>query len=553
MLVKGIWDEMSIRDAIIVNGQPLNQLDLLATNYYDWQEVTITCVPQPHAQVVHLRIGDTELGAPTLSLDNPLWRWCWNPQRAVGIFDARLEVRYADGTAAAESFRLRIRPRAIDVAQYEALIEAVQGDLRALVYAFSGGRVGAALPNQAPQRTLIEEYFTLVEHLAAEAVALAQRITAQPHQMLRQRRSTIRLTEAERLDTAILSEIAQAPLDQISDEVPFSSPVYEGPLPQIVPVDHSRPSYDSVEHRLLKHVLQELHRYVNVVHTELQHDLRRQRCNAELIDLTSRPAQERLRRCAAMRQALRRALAAPLLEAVGPWQGLQGPTHLMRRVPHYRRLYELYRRLHTVPLITFDSPTLWLPLHDLPLLYEQWCVLQTIKALLPLGAVIEQRLLICEEQAAENHGYSRWVMRLPHNVPLLTLQLADREVSLFYQRRYQPQPPKSMLLGTLDPYIRIPDIAIEVAWAGQPRKVLILDAKYQVAPGGYVPQTALDDAYTYRSAIGADGRRATLGSFLLFPGSEATATTDDVGALPLLPPASDALPELLRRFVDYND
>jgi hypothetical protein len=64
-----------------------------------------------------------------------------------------------------------------------------------------------------------------------------------------------------------------------------------------------------------------------------------------------------------------------------------------------------------------------------------------------------------------------------------------------------------------------------------------------------VPQDALDDAYAYRSAIGVGGARATLGSFLLFPGSKRFTTNDHVGALPLLPGVTDELLPLLQHLI----
>ena len=184
------------------------------------------------------------------------------------------------------------------------------------------------------------------------------------------------------------------------------------------------------------------------------------------------------------------------------------------------------------------------------MLYDQWCVLRPVAALVPLGTVVGQRLLRQEALATDTAG-ARWLVRLPPDVPLLRLRLAGTEVALFYQRRYKPQASGSQVLGTLDPYVRVPDIAIEIMRPGGPRQVLILDAKYRVAPGGRAPQDALDDAYAYRSAIGVDGRRTTLGAFLLFPGSQAVMTTDAVGALPLLPPANEALRVLLRQYVQH--
>jgi large subunit ribosomal protein MRP49 len=240
-----------------------------------------------------------------------------------------------------------------------------------------------------------------------------------------------------------------------------------------------------------------------------------------------------MRQCSAVQRALRQALELPLFAAIKPLSLLGEPTHMMRHAPRYRRLYELYRSLRHSPLIDWDSPMLWLPIQSLPLLYEQWCVLQVVNLLLLLGDVIDQRLLTHDDDGADHR---RWVLRLRQDVPLLIIRRDDGTLlRLRYQRRYVPQPSSSHALGSLDPFVRIPDIAVEITRPERGTEVLLLDAKYRVAPDGSVPQDALDDAYAYRNAIGSAGQRATLGAFLLYPGKKRVAAADSVGALPLLP------------------
>ena len=155
-----------------------------------------------------------------------------------------------------------------------------------------------------------------------------------------------------------------------------------------------------------------------------------------------------------------------------------------------------------------------------------------------MGTVTEQHLLTHDEDA----DVRRWTLRLRQNAPLLTIKCDDgAQVRVFYQRRYAPQKVGSAALGSLDPFVRIPDIAIEVNQDDQPAKVLLLYAKYRLAPDGGVPQDALDDAYAYRNAIGSANQRRTLGPVLLYPGAEPVEGADNVGALPALPMNTDRL------------
>lgn len=546
--------------SIAVNGQPLAQGQISASDFYEWQPLDISCPPPPDVVGAELQIGDLALGPPTATLGDPTWRWRWNPQHAVGLFPARLRLRLASGTTQEVPFELRVVPRKLDIERYEALIQAVQQDAVALVYALSGGREGATLrPPDPSGRSLVEEYYTLVERHVAEAVVLTRQIAERPHQSLARQSTTIGLSEAERLDVAALADVARGPLDDVAADLvpPLQAALRPagrtrgGPLPRTLRASRASSSADVLEHRLLKALLQQLLWRTAFVRILVRRELQRRQRNAQVIDgATLTPLDGWQERCQSALRSLRQCLAQPWLEPVGSLGAarLAGPTHLMRHDPRYRRLYALYRAIQSTPFVALDSPTLWLPIQELPALYEQWCALQVLRALLPLGTVIEQRLLSRSDADDGAYRAPRWTLRLRQDGPLLRLQLSDgTRLALCYQRRYQPQPPTSRTLGALDPFVRIPDVAIELERDDQPPRVLIFDAKYRVSPDGGVPQDALDDAYAYRGAIGVAGTRATLGAWLLFPGQRTLSTADQVGALPLLPDRTAALRTLLHQ------
>lgn len=519
----------SIRDAITLNEQPLAQAELVAATIWEWQPVDVACQPQPNVRAARLVIGGVDLGTPTVAWGDPVWRWRWLPRDAVGVFAARLVLQHADGTAHEEPFRVRIRPRTIDSEQYEALIEAVQGDAAALVYALHGGAEGAHLTH-GRARSLLESYAVLVEQLGPAAVTLTQQIAKEPHHVLRTERTTTPLADAPRFDGTTLAALARTAPDDVG---PVNTAPYTGMLPHTIITQRSGASTDVVEHRLLLGVLHTLLWQINSVRGALQRERERRAQHDALRGSAAAVAtDERLRQCIRVQRQLRHALATPFLANIPPLHTLHEPTHLMRRAPRYRRVYELFRALRDTPLIDWDSPTLWLPIQSLPLLYEQWCTLQVIKLVMPLGTMTEQHLLTHDENA----DVRRWTLRLRQNTPLLTVKCADGTLlRLFYQRRYAPHAPSSTALGSLDPFVRIPDIAIEVQRGNRPTEVLLLDAKYRIAPDGGVPQDALDDAYAYRNAIGSGAARRTLGAFLLYPGTPSIHAADNVGALPALP------------------
>ncbi len=549
---------MTLLDTLSINGRKLSEATFTADDFREWQPLEIECRPLPEVVDAALTIGDVDLGPPTSVLGDNSWRWRWNPQHAVGHYLAALRLRYADGQTRTERFPLRILPRRIDAERYEAMLSEIQQDARALVYALSGGRMGSRLEPVAPTLTLVEEYYLLVERHVAQALTLVQQLTRSPHSKLVSGQADTQLWELQRIEPAMLADMVRAPLDDVSEDVlpplqaALRGPDRErgGPLPQSFSTRRSQPTTDLIEHRVLKQVLRVLLSRVVYVRSIAKREQTRRQQNAGLAESRSTAAVERwVAGCDKAAVKLRRALSLPWLQPVDQLGTFTQPTPLMRREPRYRRLYQLYRDLRSTPWLAFDSQLLWLPIHELPLLYEQWCTLRVVKALLPLGLVVEQSMVERADEA-DSTEERRWTMRLRQERPLLVLALADgAKVTVWYQRRYQPAGQSAAELGTLDPFVRIPDIALEVQRPDCPPKVLVADAKYRVAPDGGIPQDALDDAYAYRSAIGAGGSRATLGALLLFPGTQPLLTRDRVGAIPLLPKVDSALTGLLQSFL----
>lgn len=549
---------MSLRDSLSINGRALSETAFVAEDFREWQPLEIECVPQPAVVAAHLAIGDLDLGPPTTLLGDTRWRWRWNPQHAVGHYLASLQLRYADGQTETERFTLRILPRNIDAERYHALLLAIQQDARALVHSLSGGRSAATLQTSAQPPTLVEEYYLLVERHTTQALAVVKALGRAAQSRLVPRSVDVSLWELDRIDPGTVADMAQSPMDDVVDDVlpalqgllRSPSRTRGGPLPRWSSTKRSEGTHDIVEHRVLKYVLQSLLWRVTYVSSLARREQLRRQKNASLVDSPATAAVDKwLLRCDEATSQLRSAMGLPWLVDVGALGALAGPTELMRREPRYRRLYQLYRDMRTAPFIAFDSPHLWMPIHELPLLYEQWCALRVVKALLPLGIVVAQNLVEPAE-GGERVDERRWTLRLQQARPLLVLGLPeDRTLTVWYQRRYQPADSSTTAVGTLDPFVRIPDIAVELSRAGDPPEVIVVDAKYRVAADDGIPQDALDDAYAYRSAIGVAGKRATLGALLLFPGSRRLMTVDRVGALPLLPGESDELGHVLRSFL----
>lgn len=544
---------MSGEVSITINGQALDQALPVAGDFYEWEPLAIAYRPAPEVCHARLMVGADDLGAPLMRLGDDQWRWYWRAPRAVGCFDARLRLGYGDGSEREVSFTLRVVPRTIDLERYEALVSALQHDLHGLVYTLGEGRHGAVWQPGAATRSLIEAYVLLVEQQAGEAVAVAQAIAAQPHTRLMAREEPVALAAAERLEPAALArsladgleQVEAALLPALQQRLRASHAQRGGLLPRSVPLVRHAMSVDLPEHRLLKQALRTVLWRLELVCDLARREVARRRRAQALGGAAAAVAVAEgwVARCRAAQRQIRRALALPLLAEVSDAAVPLRLTYLMQRDGRYRRLWRLLRALQGSLLIAFDSPLLWLPLHDLPTLYEQWCVVQVIRAVVRLGRPVEQRLVVGVDDAPQR----RWLVRLRTHQPLLRVHCADgTELAVCYRRRYAPNQPTR--LGALDPFARIPDVAIEVT-RGDATQVLVFDAKYRVTDAGGVPQDALDEAYAYRGAIGRHGVRATLGAFLLYPGVSTVLLADQIGALPLLPGGEDRLTPLIERLI----
>jgi large subunit ribosomal protein MRP49 len=526
-----------------------------------------------------LAVGGEAL-EPFLRPGELAWRWRWNPGPAVGLHDVALTVEPPGGPPRRAAWRLRVVPRKIEQERYQALLADVERAVRGLALALGGASAeGAALlpPEAGAADGLDASYALIAGHLPPLARAV-RRIAARPRECLAHATAPVPLGQARALDAGALREVAGGELAPapagVAPELQEAVRPGGGLLPERVPVPRSAVSYDIYEHRLLRRVLLAMLRRACLIGEAAE------RTVVEARRARAARARAIAAGCAAAARELRALLALPFLAEVGPLAVFVGPTPLLQRDPVYREVYRAWQALRRRPFITFDSPLITMPIADLPLLYERWCALQAAEALLALGGTVRAQRLVALHRA---EGDLELSVALVEDEPLLEIERGDRRLVLRYQPRYRPEggglgaeegsrsaecrvrssesetqhPATSSqrpelgtqhpALGSLDRYTHVPDLAIEVWPAGQPPRVLLIDAKYRLASDGRgVPPDALADAYTYLGAIGAGGARATLGALLLYPGSgPAEVFRSGVAAAPLLPGQVEALREYL--------
>ncbi|MGQ9927172.1 MAG: nuclease domain-containing protein [Chloroflexaceae bacterium] len=458
---------------------------------------------------------------PFLRPGEMTWRWRWVAPQSPGAYSIRLRLAWPDDRFEEQCYSLRVLPRKIDQERYYALCADLQRLGRALVVALSGGTGPLVLWSETSlwPADPVEELYRLSGAEFERFAAAVERLAARPPDRLRPTLRQVRLGEL-----------------RSAARVRALRPERDTAL-----VATSVPGYESYEARLLRRLLDDLARRLEVL----------------TATLTLPVAQAE--RVAAMRARLRLLRELPFLSGVPPLDVYRGPTPRLLRDPEYRLVHRFWRLMHRQGEVRRDETPLAVPVADMPRLYERWCAVRVALALLeaPGFTLVSQALLRAADDATRPD--------LPESEPLLVLAHQDgSEVRLRYHPRYRPlievgqptpalaqQTPPLPTIGSLDRHTRIPDLGLEIWRPGMTPRLLVLDAKYRLDVAGGVPAEALAEAYSYLGSLGTpDGARAALGVALLYPGAGALECyPTGVAALPLLPGEVTALTAWLRTYL----
>ena len=535
----------------------LRDLPLIAEH----QSVEFTCAAVPGAWLA-LSL-DGQLLDPYLHPGDTIWRWRWNPGPAVGCHDVVLTATFAHAEAQRHNLTVRVTPRKLDQQRYETLLEDIQRVAYNVTYTLTGASAeGATLHREAPwNRSRFEEYYALFEQRLDRFVHAVRRIAAQPREQLRGANEEVPLGQAAQIDADTLTQAVRGEFDEVPDDIANELQAAIRPggglLPRNVPASHSKPTFDIYEHRLLKQLLVLLLRRARFIGTLAEHEVERlvrNETSAGISGVRLNRVRQIAHGCTAAIHLLLELRALPFLAQVRSMGAFRGTTPLLQRDPAYREIYRMWQALRQFPYVAFDSPLFFIPITDLPHLYEAWCVFKVVEALLSIdGTVREQRLVV--PQRANDDEDLTLVANLVEQTPMLILSRGDATLTLRYQPHYQPLRERTQQLGSLDRHTRVPDLVIEIARPDQPVQVLVLDAKYRLdADGRGVPQDALADAYAYLGAIGVGQVRATLAALLLYPGAGVPELyPSGVGAVPLVPGLGDGLVDVIKAYIDCHN
>ena len=500
-----------------------------------------------NAEALELSIDGVVL-SPFLRPGDPRWRWTWNPGAAVGAHTLRLAA--CQGTRTERVWRLNVVPRKIDSARYLALIEDVERVAIGLVRSLAGAVVEAHLAaNEGTPRSWHDDADILFGSLFDRFEQATHHILAHPRSTLQRDERQTLLGQATDVSVTALYRAIQGDLEvappDVATHVQRALRPEGGFLPRTTVQQRSSVTFDTAEHRLLKHTLETLRGRARRCADWAQREVTRLDTVAPG---SSRAARARAiaSRCDQCARRIAGLLATPFFDQVTALRHVPAVTPLIRRDPSYRQVYRMWRALRQRLVVDPGAP-FDLTIIDLPLLYERWCVLRAVWSLLDLGVDVHSHNLLITPPGETD----AWAINLPGDAPLLIAGYKGWDLTVRYQPRYPPavSAQSGDTFVSLDRHTRIPDLAIEATRPGHPPRVIVLDAKYRLdADGCTVPADALAEAYAYAGAIGVAGAPAVVAALILYPGTGAAERyPGGAGAIPLLPSAADALDAALAR------
>ena len=442
------------------------------------------------------------------------------PRSSAGNYDIKLELN--GSSVARETWS--IRPSKISNEAFDSLLARLQDDLPAsLAIAMQemGALAGVELLSPA-ETTLSAELLRLRRAINGTASRqglgdVLPRIARDPHQALTPEETWSRREVARRIDPNRLAQGFYRANNLTSDGELIRVP--ENPVTHEV---------DVMENRLVK-----------TFHGQVERRLLRVTNSATL----GSSADEVVELRASLRRARR---AARFLDDVADVQHI--PTRfsmvLLRR-PDYRQALEGYLEFRRSTRVEFRDSALEAPINHVPYLFETWCVLETIAALMEAAELSGYR--ITGQHVVRQVAKQLYVNVLRSGRPAIELVSGDEQtnVRLIPQRTYgvNAQP-----VGSIS-FPQRPDIALEVRQNGELRNVVILDPKYKLRSeeiegevvGARPTKTDIDAMHSYRDSIrDSKGKQVVSYAAIIYPGP-LVRFSSGLAALPADPANPDEL------------
>ena len=467
-------------------------------------------------QFASLRLNGVELPLSLRRLGGKARLVAEWPRSGPGKYKLRLTA--AGGSA---DTVIEVQPSKLSKTQFAQLIDELETSLPisiALGIQRLGGLAGVTLipPQESTLATEVHRLRVAVlgDRRTRGLVDILRDVANDPHQMLRSTGLWVRRANARRPDPNRAHLALLRPANVASGRDPVE--VYDGR------VEHS---FDAYENRLVRSFLTQVeHRLTRLTHLPDRGE------HSAILDDAARLGK-------ALRRAKRNsAFLADVSElSIAP----DRVSMVLLRRPQYRAALEAFLRFQRGQSVRIDDPAMDAPLEELPYLYQLWCTLGVIHALLATGDELGYR--ITSERLIGRDSAGLYLRPLPDGKAAVSLANPETgtRVRLIPERTYAAG---TSGLHSLS-FAQRPDVAIEVLHSSGDTTVWIFDPKYKLdgeisagAANTNPLKVDIDKMHAYRDSVrAADGTRVVRYAAILYPGQTHVFPDgiEAIGALPL--------------------
>jgi hypothetical protein len=516
---------------------------LVDCGLYEWPDkphiIRITSMNDTAINRVELDISnfdDTD-GAYFKSVPYVENQWEWNPKEQVGIFHFNIKYEIDNKQ---KTFRvpIHILPRKID----HQVFDCIMNDLRRRhisIYKRHAPEIWDA-KNKSLELSSFEEQFQKLKTNFGQLETVVRRITDNPHKKIIKEYQLVDFHQLAELDANIISHIASLRGGTIRPNnhgiASQLQNIMRGHLPNKVCRPYTVINYDTPENRLVK-------KYLELLRISI--------FTLKNLKLTGCENTDDLAICEKYARRITTLERLPFLEDVSPATSIVSDSIVFQKDCNYRTFYELGQEILMSPFFN-KSKIFRMPIKNLNLLYELWCVVAIYDGLCER---IKEDWKIYDSDVFKKtrSGFLIDLDERTKNNRIFTATKNDTSIEMWYQKEYSAYYKK-----------RIPDITFEIRINGILDQMIIIDPKYRqvLDYGEDDPEGALPKMHLYKDAMVFEGKRPVKEAYVLYPGDnniddlysqnkifKAFDHNDDViGALAFRP---DTLSKQVERQLDF--
>ncbi|CAG0971131.1 MAG: DUF2357 domain-containing protein [Candidatus Methanoperedens sp.] len=475
----------------------------------------------------------------------------WTPLNYAGVFEVLIEIKTKDKVKRTMFLLLDVLSKLdIDgnsINNFHYMLNSLRKSHIIIYSILNPSRIRKnkgkyLLPDPLEQFEVLERNMKTLENIVYQ-------ISLNPNKKLIKETHSDKFYALEIVDHNVIHDIAtqrggliEAPNDSIA---PILQKLLVGYLPDNVLVYRTAQTFNVYENQLLKRFLTLL----TICSKQIETRFAQEKNKSSLEQNEIEKIDQYIDKCRQYHRKAQFMKRYPFFEDVQETDNISYNTPILQREVNYMRFYAIFKEFIKNPFFDF-SEYLYLPIFDIPKLYEYWVTVHVAEILCNM----QNNWKVTQHLFSENDIVfsSRLKNLRTGNNSLVELSNSETHIYLYYQKEYPSYAGRPM----------IPDITLEKFIYGKPSKILVLDPKYRSNLGtDDDPENAINKMHVYKDAIrGDDGSRIVEAAYAIYLGKNeikypSGIMTDGIGGIRLFPKENNAedrgiLKEIIQDFIN---